>query len=135
MADILGKRLADLVPTETARRIMADDRDIMDKGTAKTYEEVVSLDGISGPVLTTKTPYRNESGQIIGLVGISGISPRKTPKQALRQNESLLAEAQQLAHIGSWNRDIASGIVTWSDETYQIVGLKPQEIVMTLTVS
>ncbi|WP_406696301.1 PAS domain S-box protein [Singulisphaera sp. Ch08] len=45
--------------------------------------------------------------------------------------EALLAEAQQLAHVGSWNWDLVSGTVLWSDEQYRIFGLRPQEMVMT----
>ncbi|HET8685460.1 MAG TPA: PAS domain S-box protein, partial [Methanosarcina sp.] len=38
-----------------------------------------------------------------------------------------LAEAQEIAHLGSWERDFASKEYSWSDEMYRIFGLKPQE--------
>ncbi len=38
-----------------------------------------------------------------------------------------LAEAQWLAHIGSWEWDITSDTIEWSDELYRILGLGPQE--------
>ena len=50
---------------------------------------------------------------------------------ALARSGSLLAEAQHLARIGSWNWDIRNDRVDWSDELYRIFGLKPQEGVMT----
>ena len=34
--------------------------------------------------------------------------------------------AQALAHLGSWNWDIASGEVEWSDELYRIFGYEPR---------
>ncbi|HEX5936127.1 MAG TPA: MASE1 domain-containing protein [Actinomycetota bacterium] len=34
-----------------------------------------------------------------------------------------LAEAQQLAHLGSWEWDVATGSVTWSEEMYRIHGM------------
>lgn len=40
----------------------------------------------------------------------------------LRHGEALLAEAQRVAHLGSWEWDIASNRVTWSDEMYRIYG-------------
>ncbi len=52
-------------------------------------------------------------------------------RKKLEQSESLLAEAQKLAHIGSWNWDIASDHVVWSDEHFRIFGMRPQEIDMT----
>src|SRR6185312_457721 len=34
-------------------------------------------------------------------------------------------EAQRLAHVGSWHRNLALGTAVWSDETYRIFGLEP----------
>lgn len=44
-----------------------------------------------------------------------------------RRSSSLLAEAQDIAHIGSWRWDIVEGTLAWSDEIYRIFGLRPQE--------
>jgi PAS domain S-box-containing protein len=41
-------------------------------------------------------------------------------------------EAQQLAHVGSWDWDIASDRVRWSDELFHIYGLGPQSQEVTL---
>jgi two-component system, NarL family, sensor histidine kinase UhpB len=43
-------------------------------------------------------------------------------------NESLMKEAEQLAHFGSWETDIITGEVKWSDETFRIYGYKPGEV-------
>lgn len=39
----------------------------------------------------------------------------------------ILTEAQMLGHTGAWAWDIPSGRLWWSDETYRIFGLTPQE--------
>jgi hypothetical protein len=36
-----------------------------------------------------------------------------------------LAEAQELAHLGSWDWDVATGDVHWSREMYRIHGIPP----------
>jgi PAS domain S-box-containing protein len=38
-----------------------------------------------------------------------------------------LEEAQALTHLGSWEWDISSDTISWSDELYRIYGMKPQE--------
>jgi PAS domain S-box-containing protein len=43
-----------------------------------------------------------------------------------------LAEAQEVARIGSWEWDVRSEEVRWSDELYQIHGYPPQAFPMTL---
>jgi PAS domain S-box-containing protein len=44
----------------------------------------------------------------------------------LRQSEARLEEAQRIAHVGYWERDLLTNGVTWSDETYRIFGLLRQ---------
>ncbi|MGA7495678.1 MAG: PAS domain S-box protein [Isosphaeraceae bacterium] len=56
---------------------------------------------------------------------------RAQSEQRVRRNESMLAEAQRLAKLGSWNWDILSDQHLWSDECYRIFGLNPHEIGMT----
>jgi PAS domain S-box-containing protein len=36
-----------------------------------------------------------------------------------------LDDAQRIAHIGSWERDVATGSLWWSDETGRIFGIEP----------
>src|SRR5262249_55392703 len=45
----------------------------------------------------------------------------------LGESERKLEEAQRIAHVGHWERDADTDAVTWSDETYRIFGLRPQE--------
>jgi len=41
----------------------------------------------------------------------------------LREHERRLAEAQTIAHVGSWEWEIATNRVTWSDELYRMFGV------------
>jgi PAS domain S-box-containing protein len=55
--------------------------------------------------------------------------PRVAELEAeLELSRRLLADAQQLARIGSWEWDLANNVVTWSDELYRIYGYEPQSI-------
>lgn len=51
----------------------------------------------------------------------------KLKTHTLRSTLRDLKKAQKVAHIGSWHLDIINDVLTWSDETYRIFGLKPQE--------
>ena len=59
---------------------------------------------------------------------LADITEQKRAEESLRQSESQLAEAQRLASVGSWNWDVRTGAITWSDELYRIFGLQPQKI-------
>ncbi|MHB8111609.1 MAG: hybrid sensor histidine kinase/response regulator [Syntrophorhabdaceae bacterium] len=59
---------------------------------------------------------------------ISGmdITDRKRAEEKLKESEAMLARAQEMAHIGHWERDLLSQKSRWSDETYRIFGFEPQ---------
>ncbi len=52
------------------------------------------------------------------------ISDRKQAEEALRRSENNLAEAQRLAHLGSWQLDLTTRHTVWSDEVFRIFGLE-----------
>lgn len=49
----------------------------------------------------------------------------------LRGSEEKLAQAQHIAHLGYWERELEPDRIYWSDETYRIFGLEPQETEIT----
>jgi PAS domain S-box-containing protein len=49
---------------------------------------------------------------------------RKRAEEQLRTSEMLLSESQRIAHLGSFELDLVSGLVNWSDETWRIFGLE-----------
>ena len=61
------------------------------------------------------------------LSSIRDITQHKEAERKLQESEAMLARAQQMAHVGHWERDLSTGKVRWSDETYRIFGLEPQK--------
>lgn len=47
---------------------------------------------------------------------------KESALQALRESEARLAEAQRIAHMGSWEIDVHSLQFTWSPELFRILG-------------
>jgi PAS domain S-box-containing protein len=72
--------------------------------------------------------FRSPGRIIIYFININDL---KKAEEELKQNEKLLARAQEISHLGSWELDIEKNELTWSDETYRIFGMKPKEIGMT----
>jgi diguanylate cyclase (GGDEF)-like protein/PAS domain S-box-containing protein len=46
--------------------------------------------------------------------------------EARRESNLKLKKAQEIAHIGSWDYNLATGQLTWSDEMYRIYGVSPE---------
>lgn len=56
------------------------------------------------------------------------ITERKATELALVSERFRLAEAQALAQIGSWEKDLISDELWWSDQTYRVFGFQPGEV-------
>ncbi|MDH4300876.1 MAG: PAS domain S-box protein, partial [Nitrospira sp.] len=53
---------------------------------------------------------------------------RRQLEARLNHQQRHLIESQALAHLGSWDWDIDSGNVWWSDEQYRLFGYEPETI-------
>jgi len=50
-----------------------------------------------------------------------------TATQTLRESQERLEEAQQIAHVGSWEFDCTTRKIRWSKELFHLVGLAPEQ--------
>ncbi|MDC0711231.1 ATP-binding protein [Stigmatella sp. ncwal1] len=62
------------------------------------------------------------------LVARFELQKRLRMEEELARSEAALAEAQAIAHMGSWNWEIATGLHTWSSELYRILGHAPDKV-------
>jgi PAS domain S-box-containing protein len=63
------------------------------------------------------------------LVVAHDVRSRLRTVSALRDSERSLATAQELANVGSWEQDLTTGLVSWSDTLYRLLGYEPLEVV------
>jgi PAS domain S-box-containing protein len=59
------------------------------------------------------------------------ITERREAQSRLRRSERQLAEAHEMARIGSWEWDIVTGEVAWSEEMFRIHGVEPDAFEVT----
>ena len=55
------------------------------------------------------------------------IRERDQVEEQLKKSESNLAQAQHVANMGSWELDLVSNELHWSDEVYRIFEIEPKE--------
>jgi len=84
-------------------------------------------DGVPIYLNASSASMHSDDGKVIGLLGIfEDITERKKAEEALRTREKQLAESQRIAHIGSWEHNLKTGQVFWSDELFRLLGLDPK---------
>jgi len=90
--------------------------------------EELHVDSLGGDFLVTTTPLLDKEGERIGSVHIArDITERKRMEEALRESERRLKRAQEISQVGSWELDLKTNELSWSDEVYRIFGFLPQE--------
>ena len=112
----------ELWPAAIADMVRANDLKVIEAGRSIEVEEVI----LDRTYLSAKFPLRDPGGEIYAVGGVAtDITDRKRADDALHRERRQLAEAQAVAKLGSWEWDLATGVVEWSDEQYRIYGLEP----------
>jgi len=105
-------------------------------------QEVSTADGQSFimRIVPCRTAENSIEGVIMTFIDITErkrleeeqLRARNEAEESGRRKTELLAklnEAQHITRIGSWDWDIRENVVWWSDETYRIFGVTPEEYV------
>ena len=118
--DFVAPRSRELVMKRYAARIIGNE-------VPPIYEmSILKKDGSEVPVEVNAGLIEFEE-KPADLVFIRDVTARKRADEALREIKDSLAEAQRLAHLGSWDWDIVNNELRWSDEIYRILGLESNE--------
>ncbi|MBD1850030.1 PAS domain S-box protein [Cyanobacteria bacterium FACHB-502] len=90
-------------------------------------EPVTVADGTVVWMETKKLPLRDQEGRIFGVLGVcTDITQRRQAETTLKRTTERLQEAQRVAQMGSWEYDVATGTVNWSDELFRVFGMEPR---------
>jgi len=116
---------------------------LVDLAAGEPSEDEIRLrraDGEYRWFLVRTAPLRDEQGNVVKWFGVSiDIEDRKRAEEALRSTESeqrhvaaqlekeraRLVEAQEMAKIGSWEAELQSLNVIWTDQTHRIFETDP----------
>lgn len=131
--EAVGEPLADLVvPPELrdahwaglARVVAGGESRILDRRAELT---AIDREGERFPVELTVTRTGEEPPRFTGFV--RDLSELRRAEDHRARIQRLLAEAEELAQIGSWELDLRTGEGIWSDEAFRLRGLEPGEVV------
>jgi PAS domain S-box-containing protein len=72
-------------------------------------------------------PIFDDAGTPVSVIGMSqDVTERKRVEDELRNRDALLSQAEQLANLGSWDWNLETSQVVWSDHRYRLLGFDPE---------
>ena len=124
--ELIGKEANVLGPEESRKLLSMEEIKQMKGFTRETIN--IRKDKSSFPVKLTSDIVKDETGEPLYIVSIcEDITERKQAEEALRESRANLVEAQRIAHIGNWQRDLKTNKISWSDEMFRIFRIEKQE--------
>ena len=118
---------------------------IFDNEVLSYYRLSSSLLPQGAQLLNQKRSYYEENRQLIWISfsiiavllilliwALTNLIKRKESERNLRYSEMLLKKSQAIAHVGTWQIEVPSYKIYWSEETFQIYGRDPKQFKPTI---
>jgi PAS domain S-box-containing protein len=123
-SELLDRRMFELVDDEESTTALTMALGARSRSAFQIDLRLRGPDGRPVTALLSATLVTNVRQEPVHYVcQILDMTERAEAQERLEMNEAKLAEAQQIARLGSWEWEIATDRVTWSDELYRIYGV------------
>jgi PAS domain S-box-containing protein len=121
--ELLGARLFDVVEDGNVEQALAEGASALQ---VETHMRHSAGQPVMALVSLTLVRDLHDAPQYY-VCQVLDMTERYEAQRDLAANEAKLAEAQQIAHLGSWEWEIATDRVMWSAELYRIYGARPDD--------
>lgn len=120
IASDIGRPLAHIQSNIDSHTLLLELQEVLDTLIPKEREVRTTDDRW---YLARSQPYRTLDNVIEGVVlTFTEVTDFRRLSDAVRRNEAILATAQEIAGLGSWELDLDSGVAHWSDEMFKLFG-------------
>ncbi len=97
---------------------------VFNTGKYRETDTVMEINGRKSYIFASLSPLKNKEGETIAVIGLSrDISEKKIAEEALLRNQYYLTKAQEIANIGTWELDLKTNQLSWTEQSYKIFGV------------
>lgn len=127
---VIGKRLDKALPELKGQPFLDILDEVFSTGVPYTASAARAELEVDGSLNTyyfnfTYKPLFNESGEVYGIIDMAvDVTEQVLASQAMEKSEAALRNAVELAELGTWNIDAASGKITYSERLQQWLGVQ-----------
>lgn len=122
--DVIGKGDAELFGQALYERFLAQDREVLATGQARTFYEEMSIDGRIRSIESRKAPFYSVHGTPLGVVGLAiDVTEHQHLRQQLEVSNARLNIALRAAQMGTWAWDTESDEWDLDASERQLFGL------------
>lgn len=127
-AELIGMRAAELHTPEVQQRVRQVFHD-MAAGRFSPVQELPFLrkDGSLFYADASTSPF-SIGGKLRFLGVFRDVTERRQAREAQARREEAFARTEAIARIGSWDWDLATDTLLWSDENYRVLGYPPRSL-------
>ncbi|NOS86438.1 MAG: PAS domain S-box protein, partial [Ignavibacteria bacterium] len=107
-------------------RAEAIQKAIDEDGSFNYYLNIKSSTGKTKIIHSQGEVEKDANGNVVRMVGtFMDVTATKEAEEKVKQSEKQLKEAQSIAKLGSWQIDLITNKIQWSDEMYRIYEWEP----------
>ncbi|HEX8844508.1 MAG TPA: PAS domain S-box protein [Pyrinomonadaceae bacterium] len=125
--EVVGRHISLLVPANRPDEVPGIHERLKRGERIERFEtRRVTKDGRVLDISLTISPIKDSEGTIVGAATIArDITEQKHSQAALRESEERLRQALESARMGTWEWNMQTGEITWSDTLEPLHGLAP----------
>ncbi len=128
LSDVIGQDFCNWVPQKYHALMRRTLEQVFLTGKPQDFETQGSGDhGEMRWYMSLISPVKADGRVSRAVLVARDITDQKQSEERLRAREKQLAESQRIAHIGSWEHNLTTGQVFWSDELFRLLGLDPRK--------
>ena len=119
-SNLIGKKMSEMYPGVEKSRVFAKYREAMQERTSVNFEEKYVFENGSERWFEFKVEPVEQGIFILS----SDVTERKKASEEIRKSRMLLADSQRLAQLGSWELNLITRELVWTDEIYRIAEIE-----------